>query len=129
MSTQHKRGTTTSPITLNTVKIFAVRNGKSLILKTKNAQEAYKKLKESREGHQSGGTGTAIEIEGISEYDLHHIAMYGRCPVYGGCVATGHEPTPLKSLGGGRWLHLQLGLTLKGRFPKDSEGCDYLEVI
>ncbi len=67
-------------------------------------------------------------ISPISEFDLAYIVK-GLCPVYGGCIATGCEPTPLKHLGGDRWLHLELGLTLQGDVPEDGQGYDYLKII
>jgi hypothetical protein len=130
MSTNIQRGLTTAPIKLiKAVQIFAVRNGKKLILSTCDALEAYETIQTKRKSHQDGCSGTQIKMEGVDEFDLYHLATSGKCPVYGGCKAAGFDPTPLKHLGGNRWLHLELGLTLQGEPPRDGEGYDYLKVI
>jgi len=71
---------------------------------------------------------TINQLQTVSEFDLAFLKK-GLCPVYGGCIATGSDPTPLKPLGGNRWLHLELGLTLQGEVPCDGQGYDYLKVI
>jgi hypothetical protein len=78
--------------------------------------------------YERGTTISPINLKRVSEFDLSFIAR-GLCPVYGGCIATGIDPTPLKPLGDDRWLHLELGLTLQGEPPRDGEGYDYLKVI
>ena len=89
-------------------------NGNSkTVLETRHYRQAYLFLKRERKEAQRYGVGTTYEVEGMQEYDLSFLAdgFYEVAP-----------ETPIKHLGGDKYLHLELGITLKGEIDYNAMG-------